>query len=185
MDIGSFEVGQMPVAGEGQHGSRAPRWSAQEIQMPRNLIAGSLAVLLLAACAGPVAPDRNQQAGTVVGAVVGGLVGNQIGHGDGRAAATILGAIAGGYVGNQVGRYMDDTDRMRTAQVLETSPTGAPTHWRNPDTGREYTVVATRTYASAQGPCREYTMDAVIGGRAEKVYGTACRESDGSWRARN
>lgn len=78
---------------------------------------------------------------------------------------------------------MDDTDRLRAAQALETSPTGAPVHWRNPDTGREFTVVPTRTYAAAQGPCREYTMDAQVGGRAEKVYGTACRQPDGSWRA--
>jgi surface antigen len=145
----------------------------------------AIAVAVLAACTTPPPAERNQQAGTVIGAVVGGLLGNQIGHGDGRAAATILGAIAGGAVGNTVGRYMDDADRMRTAQVLETASTGAPTHWRNPDTGREYTVVPTRTYASAQGPCREYTVDAVIGGRAEKIYGTACRQPDGSWRTQN
>lgn len=150
--------------------------------MKKTLVAVALAGALLAACNTPPPPDRNQQAGTLIGAVVGGALGNQVGRGDGRAAATILGAIAGGMVGNTVGRYMDDTDRMRTAQVLETSPTGAPMHWRNPDTGRAYTVVPTRTYAAAQGPCREYTMDAEIGGRVEKVYGTACRQPDGSWR---
>lgn len=146
------------------------------------ILAGVLPVLLLAGCAAPPSDAPRQQAGTVIGAVVGGVLGSQIGHGDGRAAATILGAIAGGAVGNVIGRSMDDTDRLRTAQVLETSPTGAPVHWRNPDTGREFTVVPTRTYASAQGPCREYTMDANVGGRIEKVYGTACRQSDGSWR---
>lgn len=80
---------------------------------------------------------------------------------------------------------MDETDRMRTAYVLETQPTGAYTEWRNPDTGRSYVVVPTRTYAAAQGPCREYTMDAVIDGRMQRVYGTACRQPDGSWRAQN
>ena len=147
------------------------------------VLAGPLAALLLAGCALQPAPDRNQQAGTVIGAVVGGALGNQVGSGGGRAAATILGAIAGGVVGNSIGRTMDDTDRLRTAHALETSPVGAPTHWVNPDSGREYTVVPTRTYASAQGPCREYTMDAQVGGRTEKVYGTACRQPDGSWRA--
>lgn len=140
---------------------------------------------VLAGCGTPP-PDRNQQAGTVIGAVAGGLLGSPIGHGDGRAAATILGAIAGGVVGNTIGRSMDDTDRLRTARVLESNPTGSATQWRNPDTGREYVVVPTRTYASAQGgPCREYTMDVVIGGRHEKAYGTACRQPDGSWRAQN
>lgn len=139
----------------------------------------------LPGCTTPPPADRNQQAGTVIGAVVGGLLGHQVGRGDGRAAATIIGAIAGGVVGNAIGQSMDATDRMRTAQVLETQPTGAPTQWRNPDTGREYVVVPTRTYASPQGPCREYTMDAIIGGRSEKVYGTACRQPDGSWRAQD
>lgn len=147
------------------------------------LCCAGAAAALLAGCA--PAPDRNQQAGTVVGAVVGGLLGQQVGGGSGRAAATILGTIAGGAIGNSVGQSMDATDRLRTAQALEMQPTGAPTQWRNPDTGREYVVVPTRTWSSAQGPCREYTMDVVIGGRMEKAYGTACRQPDGSWRTQN
>ncbi|HET8745733.1 MAG TPA: RT0821/Lpp0805 family surface protein [Ramlibacter sp.] len=142
----------------------------------------ALTAALLAGC-GTSSEIPREQAGTVIGAVAGGLLGSQIGGGDGRVAATIVGAIAGGAIGQSIGRSMDQTDRLRTAQVLESNPTGTRTHWRNPDTGAEYTVVPTRTYASAQGPCREYTMDAVIGGRLQKVYGTACRQPDGSWRA--
>lgn len=139
---------------------------------------------LLAAC--ETAPDRQkEQAGSVVGAVVGGVIGSQFGQGSGRTAATIVGAVAGGAIGNAIGRNMDETDRLKAAQALEVSRTGEPVSWRNPDTGHEYTVVPTRTYKTAQGPCREYTMDTVIGGRAEKVYGTACRQADGSWQARN
>lgn len=139
----------------------------------------------LAGCTTPPPPDANQQAGTAIGAVVGGLLGSQIGHGSGRVAATILGAVAGGAIGNRIGQVMDDNDRMRTAYALETVPTGTVSQWRNPDTGNQYTVVPTRTYAAAQGPCREYTMDVVIGGRLEKAYGTACRQPDGSWRTVN
>jgi surface antigen len=148
----------------------------------RTCVSALFAAALLAGC-GTATDNPKEQGGTVIGAVVGGVLGNQVGRGDGRAAATILGAIAGGVVGHSIGRSMDANDRARTAQVLESSPTGAPSHWRNPDTGAEYTVVPTRTYAAAQGPCREYTMDAIVGGRPEKVYGTACRQSDGSWRA--
>jgi surface antigen len=43
-------------------------------------------------------------------------------------------------------------------------------------------MVPTRTYESAEGPCREYSLDAEIGGKTEQVYGTACRQPDGSWR---
>ncbi len=148
------------------------------------LFAFTTAALLLAGCETPPGHEK-EQTGTVVGAVVGGVIGSQFGHGSGSTAATIVGAIAGGAIGNAIGRDMDRADRMRTAQVLETSPTGAPTSWRNPDTGHSYTVVPTRTWQAAEGPCREYTVDSVIGGRTEKVYGTACRQPDGSWRAVN
>jgi surface antigen len=151
---------------------------------PTALLAFATAALLLAGCETPPGHEK-EQAGTVVGAVVGGVIGSQFGHGGERTAATIIGAIAGGAIGSAVGRDMDRADRMRTAQVLESSPTGAPTSWRNPDTGHAYTVVPTRTWQSAEGPCREYTVDSVVGGRAEKVYGTACRQPDGSWRAVN
>lgn len=144
----------------------------------------ALGAALLGGCAVPY-ERQNEATGSVVGAVAGGLLGAQIGHGGGRAAATIVGSLAGGIIGGNVGRWMDATDRMRTGQALEYAPMGAPTAWRNPDTGYEYTVIPNRTYASAQGPCREYTMDAVVGGRMERVYGTACRQPDGSWRVQN
>ncbi len=71
------------------------------------------------------------------------------------------------------------------AQVLESGYSGVPGAWRNPDTGYQYSVVPQPAYQTAQGPCREYTVDSVIGGRMEKVHGTACRQADGSWRAVN
>ncbi|KPK40991.1 MAG: hypothetical protein AMJ69_00270 [Gammaproteobacteria bacterium SG8_47] len=57
--------------------------------------------------------------------------------------------------------------------------------WRNPDTGNGYTVTPTKTYETAAGPCREYTIDAIIGGSTEKIYGTAGRQADGSWKVQN
>lgn len=35
---------------------------------------------------------------------------------------------------------------------------------------------------TVSGPCREYTIDALIDGRERIVNGTACREPDGTWR---
>lgn len=137
------------------------------------------AVLAVSGCATP--PTREQQ-GMVVGGVLGGLLGSTVGEGHGKTAATILGALAGVAIGGSIGRSMDETDRLKTAHALETVRTGVPSRWRNPDTGNEYTVVPTRTYESAQGPCRDYTVDAVIGGRTETVHGNACRQPDGTWR---
>ncbi len=128
---------------------------------------------------------QQEQAGMVIGGILGGVLGSQVGSGHGQTAAIIAGTMAGAAIGGAVGHSMDETDRMRTAQTLETVRTGVPSRWHNPDTGNDYTVVPTRTYETAQGPCREYTMDAVIGGKKETVYGTACRQADGSWRVQN
>lgn len=146
--------------------------------------AAALAAALLGGCATEPGRER-EQAGTVIGAVVGGVLGSQVGHGSGRAAATIVGTIAGGLIGGTIGRSMDETDRLKTAHTLETGRSGAPSSWRNPDTGHQYTVVPAPAYQGAQGPCRDYTVDGVIGGRTEKVHGTACRQADGSWRVLN
>lgn len=139
-------------------------------------------VCALALVAGCETPPTQEQTGRVVGGVLGGVLGAQVGRGSGRTAATIVGTIVGAAIGGSIGRSMDDNDRRRTAEALETGRTGASSEWVNPDSGNRYTVVPTRTYGGAQGPCREYTIDAVVGGRPEKIYGTACRQPDGSWR---
>lgn len=128
---------------------------------------------------------QQEQAGMIIGGVLGGVLGSEVGGGHGRTAAIIAGTLAGAAIGGAVGRSMDEVDRLKTAQTLETVRTGVPTRWRNPDTGNAYTVVPTRTYETSAGPCREYTIDASIGGRAETVYGTACRQADGSWQVQN
>jgi len=43
-------------------------------------------------------------------------------------------------------------------------------------------VTATREGSSTTGRyCREFLQEVVIGGNKEQAYGTACRQSDGSW----
>ena len=95
--------------------------------------------------------------------------------------AIIAGTMAGAAIGGSIGQTMDEVDRMKTAQSLEAVRTGVPSAWQNPDTGNQYSVTPTRTFVTAEGPCREYTINALIGGRQETVYGTACRQPDGSW----
>lgn len=141
------------------------------------MLVTSLAVTGCATRQGP-----NEQSGMVIGGVLGGILGNQVGRGSGRTAAIIAGTMIGAAIGGNIGRSMDETDRMNAAQTLESVRTGVPSAWQNPDTGNQYQMTPTRTYESSSGPCREYTMDAIIGGRREKVYGTACRQPDGSWR---
>ncbi len=144
-------------------------------------IAASLALSLFACTTVPSKQDQ----GVIIGAIAGGLLGNQVGGGSGRVLATVIGSMAGAAIGGSIGRSMDETDRMNTAMALENVRTGVPSSWVNPDTGYEYVMTPTNTYESEAGPCREYTMDATIGGQTEQIYGTACRQPDGSWQVVN
>jgi surface antigen len=151
------------------------------IRISRLLLTG-IAAAALAACT--TAPTKEDQ-GIFIGALAGGILGNQVGGGSGRVLATMIGTVAGAAIGGNIGRTMDDTDRLNASMALENVRTGVPSTWINPDTGYEYVITPTQTYDQGAGPCREYTLDAIIGGRVEQVYGTACRQADGSWQVAN
>ena len=138
--------------------------------------------LILPGCA---AQGPREESGMVIGGMLGGLLGAHAGNRHHRVMAIIAGSMIGASIGGSIGHSMDDTDRLRAAQTLETVRTGVSTTWRNPDSRTEYQFTPTRTYTTAQGPCREYTMEALIGGKREHVYGTACRQADGSWKIQN
>jgi len=143
----------------------------------------SIILVFLFFSSGCATNDRpNEQAGMVIGGILGGIIGQEVGQGRGKTAATIVGTLIGASIGGSVGQSMDNTDRLKVSHSLETVRTGVPSTWRNPDTGSQYTVTSTRTYKKNAAPCREFTMDAVIGGANEHVYGTACRQADGSWK---
>jgi surface antigen len=125
---------------------------------------------------------NREKLGAVLGGVIGGAAGSQIGHGNSRTIAAITGSVIGILVGQSIGRQMDEIDQNCTGQTLEYAPDHAPVSWRDPDSGNAYTVTPVRTYpAPGNRYCREYQTDAIIGGRRQQVYGTACRQPDGSW----
>ena len=138
-------------------------------------------MLGLAACE---TPPTKQQVGAVSGAVIGGVVGSTIGGGSGRTVAIVAGTIAGAVLGGRIGQKMDEADRIKAGQALETLPTGQRSTWKNPDTGTVYTVTPSRTYEAGGTPCRDFTVDATVDGRPEKVNGTACRQADGNWKTK-
>jgi surface antigen len=148
------------------------------------LCASAVLALVQAGC---TTTPTNEQTGQVVGGVIGGVLGSQVGKGSGRTAATVVGTVAGVMIGGAVGRSMDDTDRMRAQQTFESNRSNQPNSWHNPDTGYDYTVTPTNSYTAQNSgqPCRDYTTEAVIDGRREVVHGTACRQSDGTWRTMN
>lgn len=122
--------------------------------------------------------------GAALGAAGGGLLAAAVGgSGAGIAAGVLLGGLAGGALGSS----LDAQDRRIASQnsqnSLETAPSGTTTTWRNPDSGNSGTVTPTRTYQDSSGQyCREYQQTITVGGKQEQSYGTACRQSDGSWK---
>ena len=151
--------------------------------MKQNILTISVISLFLI-FSGCASEPTKQDAGMVIGGILGGVLGSQVGHGDGTTAAIIVGTMIGGAIGGSVGKSMDDVDRLKTNHALDTVRTGVPSQWKNPDSGNTYAVVPTKTYETNSGPCRVYTIDAMIGGKPEKVYGTACRQPDGSWKTK-
>ena len=140
--------------------------------------AGALA---LGACE---TPPTKEQVGAVSGAVIGGVVGSTIGGGSGRTVAIVAGTIAGAVIGGKIGQKMDEADRIKAGQALESVPTGQHSTWKNPDSGTVYTVTPTKTYETSGTPCRDFTVDATVDGKPEKVNGTACRQADGNWKTK-
>ena len=106
-----------------------------------------------------------------------------MGQGSGRTVATKVGTMIGATVGGNVGRSMDQTEKLKTAHALENVCASVPTSWVNPDSRNQYTVTPTRTCDARTSPCRGYTVRSVVAGKPEAVYGTACRQADGSWKA--
>jgi len=137
--------------------------------------------LALAACENP--PTKEQK-GTVAGAVVGGVVGSTIGGGTGRTVAIVAGTIAGAVIGGRIGNKMDEADKLKAAQALESTPTGQSSTWKNPDTGATYTVTPTKTTEAPAGPCRDFTVVGTVDGKPETLQGNACRQPDGSWKTK-
>lgn len=143
---------------------------------------GLIPILCSALLFGCSAPPTQEQSGMVIGGVLGGAIGSQVGGGQGSTVAAVVGTLIGAAIGGNVGRSMDELDRIKLASTLENTKTGSSVRWVNPDSGSQYTVTPTLTHETKGSPCREFTVDGVVGGRKEKVYGTACRQQDGSWR---
>lgn len=131
-----------------------------------------------------------QGIGAIAGAIGGAFVGSNVGKGSGRTVGIAAGTLLGGLLGSEIGKSLDRADMayyQKTAQnTLESQPTGTTSRWINPDSGNSGTVTPTRTYQTSSGSyCREFTQTIVIGGEKQEAFGTACRQSDGSWRVVN
>ena len=134
-----------------------------------------IASLFLVSCA-----DMNKaQKGAVGGAAGGALIGQIIGH---NTEATLIGAAVGTMLGYIVGNEMDKYDREQLNHVYDRGVSGSTSRWVNPDTGNQYQVTPQPAYTGpSNAVCRKAELQAIIDGKQETTYSTACRDEYGHW----
>ena len=137
-----------------------------------------LFLLLLTSCA------NKAQTGAAGGAAAGALIGQAIGHNTG---GTLIGAAVGTMLGYIVGNEMDKYDRQQLNHMYERGVSNQRSSWVNPDTGNQYSVTPQPAYQepSSRKVCRRAEIEAVIDGRPERTYSTACRNDYGQWELQN
>lgn len=131
-------------------------------------------LLLLSSCA------TKGQTGAVGGAAAGAVVGQAIGHNTG---ATLVGAAVGGMLGYIIGNEMDKFDREQLNHVYDRGVSNQRSTWVNPDNGNKYAVTPQPAYQNptTNRVCRRAEIEAVIDGKQERTYSTACRDQSGQW----
>ncbi len=81
----------------------------------------------------------------------------------------------------------DDTDQAFMTQqfghAMDTALNGQPMGWTTPSSGYQVQVTPTHMYQQADNTyCREFTQTISGKGQPMTTKGTACRQSDGSWK---
>jgi surface antigen len=141
----------------------------------KHVLTAALSVLLLSSCANM----NKAQMGGAGGAAAGAIAGQAIGKNTG---ATLIGAAVGGMLGYIVGNEMDKFDQQQLTRAYESAPSGQPIAWTNPDSHNQYQVIPQPAYnGPSNQPCRKAEIVAVIDGKTERTYSTACRDMNGSW----
>ena len=121
----------------------------------------------------------------LLGAAIGGLIGSKIGDGKGQMAATAAGTLIGYMLAGKLMEYMDNSDRQRTYQTLESVQDNHTVAWQNPNTLTDYEVTPINAYKVNDQDCREYITRATIDDHSEEIKGTACRQANGNWQIQN
>ena len=147
--------------------------------MMKKLIIIPVLALSLSAC-----NENSEGFGTLIGGVLGGIIGSEVS--DGSTGGILLGAAVGAAIGNNIGSQLDDNDRNHQQyafqQAMEYNQTGATSDWYNPDSGNSGSFVPQPAYEADNRYCREFTQTVQIANEDQEMYGTACRQPDGTWK---
>lgn len=152
--------------------------------MHPKIIPALVATAFLCGCGSDM--GQKQGVGALGGAVAGGLAGSAFGSGKGKLIATGIGAVLGAFTGSEMGKSLDRADQLYATQAASmafSEQPGQPFRWMNPQSGNYGQIVTMAVPAKPQ--CREFTQTIYVGGKAQKAYGQACRQQDGSWEIAN
>jgi surface antigen len=124
-----------------------------------------------------------QTGGALLGAVGGALAGSQFGKGKGQIATTAVGTLLGAFLGSQVGSSLDRADANYAQESANYAfNTGNAAQWNNPQSGAYGNITPVRTFETNNTFCREFQQTVTINGQAQRAFGTACKQPDGSWK---
>ncbi len=125
-----------------------------------------------AAVRGLVGPGRGLRSGARRG------IGGPATKLENTAIGTLLSAIGG----KRPSRGIARRDEICFSQSFEHAPDHRTVAWTDATHTVQFSVIPMRTIQTSDGRfCREYAAKATINGHAADVYGTACRQPDGSW----
>jgi surface antigen len=121
--------------------------------------------------------------GVLAGCASGDHAANDGMGGDRAMAGAAIqgGAGAAGFIGPD-GPVMVAPPQI--GHALETAPANQPQSWTDADSGATTQFTAIRLFQKDDNSyCREYSESVTVSGKTSSVHGTACRDSDGTWRA--
>jgi surface antigen len=149
----------------------------------RPLLLGT--VLLFTTSCGTILPAPTPGVKTLLGAGGGGAAGGLLGAklSGGNGAITAAGALLGLLVGGGVGSLLDSHDKQSMTAALQRavqSPTDTVVPWTT-SRGDQGTITSGVWGLGADGPCRRFTVRAMIDGRLTQVEGCAVQRPDGTW----
>ena len=101
--------------------------------------------------------------------------------------ATDCGLVLGAILTSAPGRNLTHGDcryiQNATLRSLETAPSDQASSWCNPDTGNSGSVTTFATEAPSAGQnFRAFRQTVMVRGLTQQAFGTACCQSDGTWK---
>jgi surface antigen len=139
----------------------------------------STGLLTLVACA-PGGYNKGGR-GAIGGALIGAAACSNVGKGSGRIAAMIACAAVGAGIGHSIGSYMDEIDKRRVINTIQSTPTNVQSTWVNHGGHNSVTPITGFIHANDGRKCRKYRAKILVDGKYETGEGSACLRPDGYW----